>query len=87
MELKEYEQILECDVCEMCTEITQEPANSFIRLGALIMMMDRAGCTETYVGLHGTLSQKIANRNSLQNGKGWVGEEHLLGKPCPSVCL
>ena len=75
-------------LCEMYTDITQEHAASVSRLGALIMMMDGAGCSETYTGLHGTLSQKIANRNSLLNGRGRVwGEEHLLWKPCPSVCL
>jgi len=56
-------------LCEMCTDITQEPAASVIRLGALIMMMDGAGCPETCTGLHGTISQMIANRN----GRGWVG--------------
>jgi len=58
---KEYEQIFKVMLCEMCTDITQEPAASVIRLGALIMMMDGAGCSETFTRLHGTLSQMIAN--------------------------
>ena len=33
---KEYVQILNVMPCEMCTDITQEPAASVIRLGALI---------------------------------------------------
>jgi len=60
-------------LCEMYSDITQESAAFVIRLGTLIMMMDWAGCSETCIGLHGTLSQKIANRNSLQNGRGGVG--------------
>jgi hypothetical protein len=34
-------------LCEMCTDIAEEPAASIIRLDSLILMMEAEGCSET----------------------------------------
>ena len=46
-------------LCEMCTDIAQEPAAYVIRLGALIVMMDGAGCCETSGHIYWTTQSHI----------------------------